>query len=787
MRPSLLVLAFVAAVPVACNKSAPRAGVAVATTPGAPATTRAYDPAQLANRLKANTPENCHRALEMVREMEAAGQDPVPTLLDALQDPTSGPLGSSHPDRPTSTRETAVVALLELEGKGKKALNEQGISTLEKGLRDKKPEVREHTVSALGLIGPDARAAAPAVTKLGADSQKEVRQAAYRTLERLKPVPAGPILRYLSHPDPAVALEAAEALRWLKPTGADAVEPLLAALRRQPRAKQEPSDITFIRNAAAEALAGVGPEAEAAVPGLVEMLVKAKKEDVEAMVRPGRPDQTAASLAGPVLALRQIGKPAAAAVVPLLKHNDALVRFQAAAVLSGMKPAAGADALPAVQAAMEAERTLPNGELFAFEEMVTAVLNLGGEPDTVIAQLIELLKSEQEIVRFRSAKLLARIGRKASAAVPQLTELLKDSQSLIQQAVLEALGAIGPAARDAVPEMGKKVESEDIAVAREATRALRALGPVAAPAVPHLARALDSNDSSFCTEAAQAIAAVGPEATAAVEAIARHLGDAGGRREEKLALLDAAAAMGPAAKEAIPPIIQVLGEREVSLRMAAAETLGKVGPGNPDVIRALTGPLADRKNTPLAVQVAILKALAGMGTQAQAAAPDVKALAEQAKDPGIKVWIAATLVALGTDIGPNTQVVLAALKDRERQSRFVHAAAVEAAGLLGAKGSAAVPELVEVLKDRAQPGAVREKAARSLGALRARGAIRPLTDALHDPSTDVRRAAAEALGALGADAITAAPKLRDLIKTDPEVAAAARAALEKIAPEKKAE
>jgi hypothetical protein len=40
---------------------------------------------------------------------------------------------------------------------------------------------------------------------------------------------------------------------------------------------------------------------------------------------------------------------------------------------------------------------------------------------------------------------------------------------------------------------------------------------------------------------------------------------------------------------------------------------------------------------------------------------------------------------------------------------------------------------------------------------------------------------------MGAEAVTAVPKLRELAKTDPTVADAAQAALDKIEPEKKGE
>ena len=786
-RPVLL-LAALAVLPAACNKAGPNAGPAAATTAaGVAAREKAYDPVQLANNLKATSPDRRRRAIEMAREMDEAGQDPIPTLLDALKDPTCGQLGTTQLGRPTRTRETAVLALLELRGKGKKALVDQGLKTLEAGLPDEKPEVREHTVNAIAMIGPDARGSAEAVAKLCADGKTEVRSAAYRALQQFKSFPPGPVLRLLTHPDLNIAADAAAALEWVKPTGPDAVEPLLAAVRREARPKQEPGDVVFIRHRAAEALADVGKGAEAAVPALVELLVKAKKEDVEAMVRPQRPGETATSLSGPVLALRRIGKPAAEAVIPLLKHDEPVVRFQAAAVLSGMSPGEGSVALPAVQGALEAERTLMNGELYAFEEMLTATLNLGGDAEAVGGQVTELLRSEQEIVRYRAAKALARIGRKASAAIPKLVELLNDPEEKIQEAALEALRAMGPAAKDVVLDIAKKVEGDDVNLGREAARTLKALGPAAAPAAPALAKALDSTDQNFCAEAAQALAAIGPEAVVAIDAITRHLGRPGAGREERVALLQAAAAIGPPARDAIPAVVKLLGEREVPVRVAAAETLGKLGAGNPDAVKGLAGPLADPKNTPLAVHVAVLKALAGMGAGAKAAGPEVKAIGEKVSDPVIKVWAAATLVALETDADAGSQVVLAALKDKAPAAKSARSTAVEAAEFLGPRAKPGVADLIEVLQDKTQATPVREGAARTLGKLAAKEAIRPLVDTLRDPDKGVRRAAADGLGSLGPDAVVAAPKLRDLVKSDPAAADAAQAALDRIESEKKME
>ena len=142
---------------------------------------------------------------------------------------------------------------------------------------------------------------------------------------------------------------------------------------------------------------------------------------------------------------------------------------------------------------------------------------------------------------------------------------------------------------------------------------------------------------------------------------------------------------------------------------------------------------------------------------------------------------------MGTDPDANSKIVLAALKDKAPAAKTARGTAVEAAGYLGPKGKAAVPDLVDILQDKAQAVPVREKAAHTLGKLGAKDAIRPLTDALRDPDKALRRAAAEALGLMGPDAVVAAPKLRDLLKSDREVADAAQAALDQIEPGKKKE
>ena len=219
---------FVALLAIGCNKSGPAGGTTSATTAAGVAVNKQAEhdaTTLLANIKAANTPEKRTRVIQRAMELDENGENVVPALLEALKDKTCGALGRTS-ERPDSTRETAVQALLSLKNKGKQALLDSGLKTLENGLKDKEPNVREHTVNAIGMIGSEASSSSDMVCKLCADQEKEVRGAAYRCLQKFKKFNAAPILRLLKHSNLSVAGEAAAALTWIKPSGAKA-EPCL--------------------------------------------------------------------------------------------------------------------------------------------------------------------------------------------------------------------------------------------------------------------------------------------------------------------------------------------------------------------------------------------------------------------------------------------------------------------------------------------------------------------------------------------------------------------------------
>ncbi len=110
-------------------------------------------------------------------------------------------------------------------------------------------------------------------------------------------------------------------------------------------------------------------------------------------------------------------------------------------------------------------------------------------------------------------------------------------------------------------------------------------------------------------------------------------------------------------------------------------------------------------------------------------------------------------------LGPagNAEDVPALLKRLQGSEVAVRVEAAREIGDLGEQAKAAVPALVEALGDPAAP--MRKAAAAALGSIGAPAAVPALTKALRDPDAKVRWQAAEALGQIGPKASAAVPEL----------------------------
>ena len=229
------------------------------------------------------------------------------------------------------------------------------------------------------------------------------------------------------------------------------------------------SDNDDIRLQAVQALSRIGPEAEEAVPALIDVLKNRKLTKTESKL--DKADWMISSDAGGALA--SIGTPAIPALADALRDKREYVRFDAGSALSRI-----------------------------------------GEP--AVHALVEALRDEQPAVRFEAARALERIGPPAKRAVPSLIAALKKGDSpphLVSMYAARALGQIGE--EQAIPALVEMLEEEDVHVRTHAAEALHILGwKEQQRLLDVLIDALDHDIAGVCS--ARTLEQMGPDAKRAV-------------------------------------------------------------------------------------------------------------------------------------------------------------------------------------------------------------------------------------------------------------------------------
>jgi HEAT repeat protein len=252
----------------------------------------------------------------------------------------------------------------------------------------------------------------------------------------------------------------------------------------------------------------------------------------------------------------------------------------------------------------------------------------------------------------------------------------------------------------------------------------------------------------------------------------------------RVAALETLARLGPDALPAFDAVFRFLDsepEREAAIRCLAA--------CGADGVPRLAAALAHDKPS---VRSGVLEALGRLGRSAEPALDGVIRCADDA-EPEVRQ---AAVLALGS-LGVRKAEVEAALRrrldDAEANVRFFAAdslARLESAdnlavqglveGLnspdasrrvaaaltlvrLGPSGKAAVPTLQRLLESDPE-AQVRAAAARALGRIEHAAAVSSLVAALRDPELEVRNAACDALGDIGPEAREALPALRECLK-----------------------
>ncbi len=486
------------------------------------------------------------------------------------------------------------------------------------------------------------------------------------------------LIEQLADESPVIRAHAANALGAIGPAAKPAAEPLAELIF---------GEDVMVRREATQAYRDIAPGPEVSIPLFARLFEQAEPE-----VRIHVMD-----------ALASEGKAAVRPMVRALQHHE--VTYWACLVLQEIGP----EAAGAVPALCETART-----------------------------------DERPEVQREAVLALAAVGPKAAAAVPVLSSLLDEGVPGLAGPIVFALGAIGPEAKPA--------ESKVVALAEAADAppffkticmwARAKMNPddeqLVREVVPELAAELTSPDARLRAAAAQALLDLNPAPEIVRPEMDKIIET--GKPEVLNAVMDALAGLG---EGVVPRAVAALKIPETRYRAAAV--LRRIGPAAKGAVPALIEALADEKAV---TRSEVLFALGAIGPDAKEAVP---AIAKALKDEEVKVGYAACY-ALG-QIGPAAlEAKPALLEQLAIEDEFLGMAAAWALAHIHPECTETAPKSVPLLvKALAEPDSMtRLYACESLECLGPLGkdAVEGLKKLAEDEDEDVRQAAAKALEAI---------------------------------------
>lgn len=613
-------------------------------------------------------------------------------------------------------------------------------------LREDDWQIVLEAVQTIGAIGP---AAGPAVPDLQAAYQRFswsesdlLRPEIVKALGQIGPaaLPAVPTLMSAFILDPSVAEDATSILIALGPAAAEPVLQHLGSIDREEEryaadvlASVAPDEMLFEalddkemevyrRRVVLEALARRAcrgtkrPQAEIDV--IVLRLVRILREEESEL------QNTALDW------LKNIGRAAGVALPGLrevLRTASGWLRGRLAAVLVTLGAAddAVAELATRLRSADAKERAEAVGQLWRLPQADDA-----GQHQTV-ALLVPLFRDPDAEVRHSAVHAVANLAKvDTPGALPALWAALKDSSAQVRQTAVQGLARIQEYA--ALSASGRKAEN----IAESSS------------SVPHLIGMLRDADAGVRATTIKALNRwpVRVDVVAALREFLHHseLVDSHA--------LDAVAERHTLPGELLPEVMLLVRDPNPALRSGAVRLLSRVESTTPEGAAVLCQALRDRQHTE-----EVVRGLKRYGPLAAEALPDLMALIA-----GSEVWtepVDETLASLGPAVVPAMCEWL-----RSGQPTLVYHGA-QVLYRLGAAGSEAIPDLLEVLLNET-PYDARLSAGSALcqmGRLPA-DAVPGLVALTEEREPQVRATAVQVLGRTGSAARPALPTLERMLE-----------------------
>lgn len=379
------------------------------------------------------------------------------------------------------------------------------------------PQGRYWATLVLAEVGPPAKDAVPALTKLLADQDPEVRMQVAMTLAAIGVDAASAA--------PALVTSLGDKVPGVRYAGAYALGQLRAAEALPDLEKAEAGDDAFLAMVSAWAVAKIKPDDTSAVAKAVELIVGGLKSD-NANVRQGA-----------ARALLDLNAPRETVGPPLIAALD--------------------DPDPEVQ-----------------ENVAQALASQG---EAILPRVMERLKDPAS--QERALRVFSRMGASAAGAVPLVVELLGEAEPTRRHDFVLALGSIGPAAVEATSALVPMLHDRDEDIRVATAFALANIGPGARAAVEELQKNLKSKDQLLSLACAEALLQIQPDDANTVATAVSVLVNLLQEGKTDVTRLEAAAALGDlgtTAKSAATALQKAQSDPSPAVRDAAHEALAKI-------------------------------------------------------------------------------------------------------------------------------------------------------------------------------------------------------------------
>jgi len=423
---------------------------------------------------------------------------------------------------------------------------------------------------------------------------------------------------------------------------------------------------------------------------------------------------------------------------------------------SGAEPKPLPDSEPNPQATIKDYRAaLRKGSAPARAEAAAALGDLGADAAEAVPDLVRAVDDKDAGVRVAAVKALGQIGGGAKGAVSNLVGSLIDPDPDVQLAAVKSLEAIGLPDRGDIGVLKAAAESQTSGVRRYVVEVAGKIRCDPQDVLPLVMAAARDKDQSVRLAALQTWGKLGSAdkkaSLAGLLKILKESSDAA----EATACIAALDNLGPLTAAEIPALEAALHEKSASVRLFAANSLGKIGQDAKSAVVPLRQALKDED---AAVRKAAIVALGNLGPAAVAARPD---LLEALKTRDRRVAAAEALLRTGPDAAL-APVWIGLLKD---DNEDVSSTAIKAIDQLGKLPKENLRALLDALQSN-KP-AVRVCAAAALGNMGPEGglAVTDLMKMLQDNDVDVQKSAATALGNIGPGAGVAAAQLIGALKS----------------------